>query len=76
MYEKRQTCDMQKMPGRLECFEISSDPQKRLHMSVLPESREEPTLYEAMDKFGAVIGLIADTAMIYLLIVTSHGITW
>lgn len=78
--EKRTTRTMHAVSKNLECFAISHDPGRQLQVSGLqleaPERDNGCPLMDAMEKIGIVVGSIACSGMLYLLIRMSYGVLW
>lgn len=79
--EKRTARTVHAVSKNLECFPISHDPSRQFQVSGLQletpvERDDECPLMDAMEKIGIVVGSIACSGMIYLLIRMSYGVLW
>ena len=85
--EKRQTNSLPTVWKNLEYIPVSSDSERRIHVSCVPKKgavikgvhrriEQQSTLFDAMDKVGSIFGFLACLGMAYLLIRMSYGVLW
>lgn len=59
----------------LECFEVRSNPSRRLHVpAVQAKVQKEESLFDVMDKIGAVVTFVASMGMMFLVLRIGYGI--
>lgn len=59
----------------LECFEVRSNPGRRLHVSAVQEKvQKEESLFSVMDKVGAVVTFFSSMGMAFLVLRIGYGV--
>ena len=74
-YRKERDLRVLSEANGLECFEVRSNPGRRLHVPVVQKKvQKEESLFYAMDKIGAVVMFVASMGMMFLVLRIGYGI--
>jgi len=80
MNEKRQVCALPNVRRNLEYIAVHTDPGRvqmsgmRREDSQAKRSYEEESLFDVMDKIGAVVTFVASMGMMFLVLRIGYGI--
>lgn len=74
-YRKERDLRVLSEANGLECFEVRSNPCRRLHVPVVQKKvQKEESLFDVMDKIGAVVTFVASMGMMFLVLRIGYGV--
>ena len=74
-YRKERDLRVLSEANGLECFEVRSNPCRRLHVPVVQKKvQKEESLFDVMDKIGAAVTFLTSMAMLFLVFQIGYGI--